>query len=192
VQITGERHRADGGGGRRMSLVHEALQKAEREKQRKLGTAPSAPISVGAPHPASAPVIHAPVATAPMSSAARGAVSHKPVTPAEEPPKPNNILLPLLIGCVAIVAMIAVVFLVGNATSVLRQSRENPPVTASVAPAPVAKSTLPAALQPTVQPPTAAAAPPSVVPPVAPAIDESKYKLSGIMKDPDGKPRPHE
>jgi hypothetical protein len=170
-----------------MSLVHEALQKAEREKQRKLGTAPSVPISVGAPHPASAPVIHAPVATAPMATAVRAAVSHKPVNPAEEPEKPNNVLLPLLIGCVAIVAMIAIVFLVGNATSVLRQSRESPPVAASAAPAPVAKSTLPAAPQPIV-PPTDSAVPPSAAPPVAPAIDESKYKLSGIMKDPDGKP----
>jgi hypothetical protein len=40
----------------------------------------------------------------------------------------------------------------------------------------------------TVLPPTDSAASPSVAPPVAPAIDESKYKLSGIMKDPDGKP----
>ena len=45
----------------------------------------------------------------------------------------------------------------------------------------------PAAPQPTV-PPIDSAAAPSVAPPVAPAIDESKYKLSGIMKDPDGKP----
>lgn len=170
-----------------MSLVHEALQKAEREKQRKLGTAPSAPVSVRASQPSSAPAIHSPVPAAPMFPSAHPTVPHGPVAPAEDPPKPNNVLLPLLIGCVAIVAMIAVVFLVGNATSVLRQSRENPPVTASVAPAPVAKSTLPAAPQPTV-PPADSAIPPSAAPPLAPAIDESKYKLSGIMKDPDGKP----
>jgi len=170
-----------------MSLVHEALQKAEREKQRKLGTAPGAPGSPGAPPAVPTPIIHAPVATAPLASAGRAAASHEPTTPVEEPPKTNNVLLPALIGCVAIVAMIAIVFLVSNATSLLRQSRENPPVAASAAPAPVAKSTSPAAPQPTV-PPIDSAAAPSVAPPVAPAIDESKYKLSGIMKDPDGKP----
>jgi hypothetical protein len=41
----------------------------------------------------------------------------------------------------------------------------------------------PAAAQPSSDPAT----PPNVPPPAAPAIDESKYKLSGIMKDPDGK-----
>src|SRR5882724_5323419 len=123
-----------------MSLVHEALQKAEREKQRKLGTAPSAPVSLVAPHPASTPVFHAPVATAPVASVARPAIPHVLSASAEEPRKSNNILLPALIGCVAIVAMIAVIFLVSNATAVLRQSKENPS-----AAAPIAKSTSPAA-----------------------------------------------
>jgi hypothetical protein len=162
-----------------MSLVHEALQKAEREKQRKLGTAPGAPVSLSAPHPASTPVIHAPVATAPLAPVARAAASHRPATPVEEPPKTNNVLLPALIGCVAIVAMIAIVFLVSNATSLLRQSRENPPAAASAAPAPVAKSTSLATAQP-VDSSVPASAPPSVA-------DESNYKLSGIMKETDGK-----
>ena len=161
-----------------MSLVHEALQKAEREKQRKLGTAPSAPVSLGAPHPASTPVFHAPVATAPVASVARPAVSHSPIAPIEELRKTNNILLPALIGCVAIVAMIAIVFLVSNATSLLHQSRENSPVAASVA-----KSTPLTAPQA-----TDSSVPASVPPLAAPVTDESKYKLSGIMKDPDGKP----
>jgi hypothetical protein len=78
-----------------------------------------------------------------------------------------------LIGCVAIVAIMAIVFLVSNASSALRQSKESPTGAAAV----------PAELQPTAKPPTDSAAPPQV----APAIDESKYKLSGIMKDPDGK-----
>lgn len=171
-----------------MSLVHEALQKAEREKQRKLGTVPGAPISLGAPPAVHTPIIHAPVAPAPMASVARAAASHAPATPVEAPPKTNNFLLPALIGCVAIVAMIAIVFLVSNATSLLRQPRENPPVAASAVPAPVAQSTSPAAPQPTVPPPADSAAPASVPPPVAPLTDESKYKISGIMKDPDGKP----
>jgi hypothetical protein len=113
----------------------------------------------------------------------REAVSHKPVAPVEETTETNNFLLPALIGCVAIVAIIAIVFLVSNATSVFRPSKENPPVAVSAASAPVAQSTSPAA-----PPPTESAAPASVPPPVAPMTDESKYKISGIMKDPDGKP----
>ncbi len=172
-----------------MSLVHEALQKAEREKQRKLGTVPSPPVSVTrASPPVSTPVVHAPVATAPTTPVTRAVVSHKPAAPAAEPEKTNNILLPALIGCVAIVAIIAIVFLVSNATTVLHQSKESPPVAASAAPVPAAQSTSPAASQPTAPPPTDSAAPASVPPPVAPVTDESKYKISGIMKDPDGKP----
>jgi len=171
-----------------MSLVHEALQKAEREKQRKLGTVPSAPVSPGVPHPVSTPVFHAPVPTAPVAAAARPAISHSPATPVEEPQKTNNVLLPALIGCVAIVAMIAIVFLVSNATAVLRQSKGTPPVAASVAPVPVAQSTSAAASQPTASPPTESAAQASAALSAAPVTDESKYKLSGIMKDPDGKP----
>jgi hypothetical protein len=171
-----------------MSLVHEALQKAEREKQRKLGTAPGAPVSPSAPPAVPTPVIHTPVAPAPVAFVTRAAVSQKPATPAVEPPKTNNILLPALIGCVAIVAMIAIVFLVSNLASLLRQSRENPSVAAAASPAPVTQSTSPAMPQPTVPPPAGSAAPASVPPPATPVIDESKYKLSGIMKDPDGKP----
>ena len=170
-----------------MSLVHEALQKAEREKQRKLGTTPSPPVSHTAPHPA--PVVHAPVAHTPMASIAH-AVSHEPAASVNEAPKANNFLLPMLIGCVAIVAMVAVTFLVINATSLLRQSRENPPVTASATPIPVAKPASPAASQPAATPTTDSAIPATVPVPSSsvPATDESKYKLSGIMKDPDGKP----
>jgi len=171
-----------------MSLVHEALQKAEREKQRKLGTAPSAPVSLGAPHPVSTPVFHVPVATAPVASVARATASHSSATPVEEPPKTNNVLLPALIGCVAIVAMIAIVFLVSNATAVLRQTKETPPAAASVVPVPVVQSTSAAASQPTTSPPTDSAAQASAALSAAPVTDESKYKLSGIMKDPDGKP----
>jgi len=168
-----------------MSLVHEALQKAERERQRKLGMAP---VSLGAPQPVSTPVVHAPAATASLTHVAPAAASPKPAAPVEEPPETNNFLLPALIGCVAIVAIIAIVFLVSNATSALRQSKGSPPVTVSAAPAPVAQSTSPAAPQPTAPPPTDSAAPSSVPPPVAPVMDQSKYKISGIMKDPDGKP----
>jgi hypothetical protein len=83
------------------------------------------------------------------------------------------------------VAIIAIVFLVSNASSVLRQSKESTPVAA--APPPVATSTAPAEPQPTAPPRSDSATPPNAPSPAASAIDESKYKLSGIMKDPDGK-----
>jgi hypothetical protein len=52
----------------------------------------------------------------------------------------------------------------------------------------VAKSIVPVAEpQPTAQPPSDSATPANVPSPSPPAVDESKYKLSGIMKDPDGK-----
>jgi len=171
-----------------MSLVHEALQKAERERQRKIGMAPSAPISHGAPQPGATPVVHASAASASTAQATHAVAPAKPAAPVEEPPKANNFLLPALIGCVAIVAIIAIVFIVSNATAVLRQSKEKPPVAASAATAPVAQSTSPAALQLTVPPPADSAPLASVPPPVAPMTNESRYKISGIMKDPDGKP----
>ena len=113
---------ADDGGYRRMSLVHEALQKAERERQRKTGAAPSAPAAtpvapLGQSTPAQAPRLPEPIPSAPHP-----VVSRKPAPPVEAAPRANQFLLPVLIGCVAIVAMIAIVFLVSNATSVLRQS----------------------------------------------------------------------
>jgi hypothetical protein len=170
-----------------MSLVHEALQKAEREKQRKLGTTPSAPISHAAPHPVSTAVVHAPAVTAPVVHVVHPAVTPKPTAPVEEPTETNDFLLPGLIGCVAIVAIIAIVFIVSNATSMLRQSKEAPAITASAVAAPVAQSTSPAAPQPIAAAATVSAAAANVPQPVTPPTDESKYKVSGIMKDPDGK-----
>ena len=174
-----------------MSLVHEALRKAEREKQRKTGTVPSAP---PAPHPPAppppaqthAPVVHAPVAATPVAPTRPEAALPSP-TPAgtEQPRESSRFLLPALIGCVAIVAIIAIVFLVSNASSLLRQTKE-------AAPVPIAQSAAPAnpsATTPSVAEPTAdSATTPGAPPPTAPPIDESKYKISGIMKDPDGKP----
>jgi hypothetical protein len=172
-----------------MSLVHEALQKAEREKQRKLGTTPSAPVSYSTPQVVPAPVIHTPAAPVSVIHVAREAVSPTPAAPVEETTETNNFLLPILIFCVAVVAIIAIVFLVSNANSVLRPSKENPPVAVTAAPAPVTPSAPSAAApQPTAPPPTEPATTASVLPPAAPVTDESKYKVSGIMKDPDGKP----
>jgi len=176
-----------------MSLVHEALRKAEREKQRKAGVAPNATPSpaahqVATPPPARATTAQAPVVTMPVAPVTRSVDTRQPTPNVEKPLEPNHFLLPALIGCVAIVAIIAIVFLVSNASSALRQSRETAPVAATAAaPAPVAKSTVPVEPQPAAQPPSDSATPANVPPPSASAIDESKYKLSGIMKDPDGK-----
>jgi hypothetical protein len=105
-----------------------------------------------------------------------------------QPRETNHFLLPALIGCVAIVAIIAIVFLVNNASTALRQAKQSTQAAvAASAPTPVAQSTAPAAqpadsrsidhLPSTIPAPTA-----------APPIDDSKYKISGIMKDPDGTP----
>ena len=173
-----------------MSLVHEALRKAEREKQRKLGTAPAAPTPHVTSQPVRAPIVHSPAVATPVAPVVRAPSAHTPAPTVERPTDKNNFFLPMLIGCVAIVAIIAIVFIVRNATSVLRQSKEAPPVVASAVPAPVAKSTPPAESQPAVAPAVSTTTPsvPSPAAPAAPVVDESKYQISGIMKDPDGKP----
>lgn len=167
-----------------MSLVHEALRKAEREKQRKLGAVTGAPSSTqppATPQPIHTPAVHPPVAAAPVAPVTREAVTHQPAPAAEQLPEKNHFLLPALISCVAIVAIIAIVFLVSNASSVLRQSKESPPVAKSSVPA-----VSPTPIQPPAQPPTDSATPLNA-PPTTPAADDSKYKISGIMKEADGK-----
>ena len=172
-----------------MSLVHEALRKAEREKQRKAGTVPPAspsPHPTPVPQPVHAPATHAPVVTTTVAPIGRQAVARASAPSSEKPLEANHFLLPALIGCVAIVAIIAIVFLVSNASSVLRQSKESAPAAAAAAApvTPLAVSANPPAAAP---PPSDTATPPNVPTVTAPAVDESKYKLSGIMKDPDGK-----
>jgi hypothetical protein len=107
---------------------------------------------------------------------------------ADQPSDTNHFLLPALIACVAVVAIIAIVFLVLNATTAIRQSKESTlAAVAASAPAPVAQSTVPTtplAAAPRLDAASAPGAPPTA----APTIDDSKYKISGIMKDPDGKP----
>lgn len=180
-----------------MSLVHEALRKAEREKQRKAGTVPPAATHQPAPPPPTpthTPVVHAPAAASPFGSLSRGA---QPPGPAPERAREtNHSLLPALIGCVAIVAIIAIVFLVSNASSLLRQTKENIPATAAAAATtvPIAQSTTPTdpAAPPTTssatQPTADSVSTPSASSSTPPTLDDSKYKISGIMNDPDGKP----
>jgi hypothetical protein len=171
-----------------MSLVHEALRKAEREKQRKLGATPSAPPApaVAAPQPIHAPTTHPPVAPVPAILVTREPVPQRTVPVVDESRETRHFLLPALIGCVAIVAIIAIVFLASNAASFWRQFRESPSI-ATPAPAPVAKATAPVDPQSPAPRPTDAATPSSVSPSAPLAADNSKYSLSGIMKDPDGK-----
>ena len=168
-----------------MSLVHEALQKAEREKQRKAAAAPVptpvAPLGQVTP-------IYRPHSAEPLPPVAGEPVAVKPAPTPEALSRPNQFLLPVLIGCVAIVAMIAIVFLVGNVTSTLRQSKEVSPAPATIVSVPAAKSPEPPSpAQRAAQAPVESAVTPSAPPPVTPSGDNSKYKLSGIMKDPDGK-----
>jgi hypothetical protein len=171
-----------------MSLVHEALQKAEREKQRKAAAAPSATVATPVAPLGQAKPIYAPHSVEPLPPVARESVTAKPAPAGKAPRRPNQFLLPVLIGCVTIVATIAIVFLVSNATSTLRQSKEVSPAPATVVSTPAAK--LPEPPPPPAQRATqvsAESSAPSVPPPVTPPANDSKYKLSGIMKDPDGK-----
>jgi hypothetical protein len=171
-----------------MSLVHEALLKAEREKQRKAAAAPSATVAAPAAPLGQAKLIYAPRSVEPLSPVAREPVTVKTAPAGKAPSRSNQFLLPILIGCVGIVATIAIVFLVGNATSTLRQSKEVSPAPATVVSAPAAKLPEPPPLpaQRTAQV-SAEPSAPSSPPPVTSSADNSKYKLSGIMKDPDGK-----
>jgi hypothetical protein len=170
-----------------MSLVHEALQKAEREKQRKVGAALSASVAAPTAQPVQTPTVPSPAAIVAAGTTPREKVVHKPAPAVEEPQRTNPFLLPVLIGCVAIVAIIAIVFLVSNATSALRQSREVSSAPATTASASAARSTEarppPRAVQTSIEP----SIPPSVQPSASAAGNDSQYKLSGIMKDPDGK-----
>lgn len=171
-----------------MSLVHEALQKAEREKQRKAAAAPKASVAAPIAPLGQSASVQAPRLPEPITSSPHPVISGKPVPPVEASPRANQFLLPVLIGCVAIVAIIAIVFLVSNATSALRQSKEVSVAPATVVSAPAAKLPEPPPL-PTHRAVQASAesAAPSVPAPVTSPASDSKYKLSGIMKDPDGK-----
>jgi len=176
-----------------MSLVHEALRKAEREKQRKVGSAPQASHPT-TPQPVHAPPVHVPVAPAPVAPVTRNTIAHKsavvdqPAPVLRESKEANHSLLPALIGCVAIVAIIAIVFLVSSASSVLRQSKESPATAAALAtPPPQAKSTISPEPQASAQTSADSVAQPSAPSPPMPAADGSKFTLSGIMQDPDGK-----
>ncbi|HVM61837.1 MAG TPA: hypothetical protein VMV72_13325 [Verrucomicrobiae bacterium] len=168
-----------------MSLVHEALRKAAREKQRKTGAAPAAPVQPLPASPAPSVPAHQPVASA-VAPASQVTDSRSRASATEQRREASRFLLPALIGCVAIVAIIAIVFLASNALPLLRQAKDTAPVTTPAASAPAAASTAPATTPTASAQSTAAAPAPSTAPVVM--ADESLYKISGIMNDPDGKP----
>jgi hypothetical protein len=173
-----------------MSLVHEALQKAEREKQRKTGVAP---ISSAVPIPKPAP--SEPRTAAPIASAAvaKETVAARPTAPPPAAtPQRQQTIMPVVIACVAVVAIVAIVYLVSQATSTIRRSNEVVSASAahgesrgagaersrSVATAPTVPVVQPAAL--TEQSPPAAT--PALA--AAAAAEPAGFKLTGIMKDP--------
>jgi len=172
-----------------MSLVHEALQKAELEKQRKAGIAP-------APHrPLPQPTQHfgspgSQSIDAPAMISAGGAIAVGEFAGNASAigSQKSSPLLTALIGTVTAVAMVAIVFLVALASSTLQDSKRA--VTASPVAAPS-----PAPAAETVAAPKAQAVEASAAinkeEPAASAVQqppaEPRFKLSGITRDPDGK-----
>jgi type II secretory pathway component PulC len=161
-----------------MSLVHEALQKAEREKQRKAG---------GIPAPIISPLVHA----APGANV-RPAASI--VAPVVEVRQQKSHLLTALITCVAVVAMVAIVSLVSNVSFTFRESRKavaaKPETLSGTEALPatvVASPRLP--LLPGATEHVATQKP--VVPTAAPAetsatVAETRFRITGITTDPEG------
>ena len=111
-----------------MSLVHEALQKAEREKRRKASLAPAPSVSTA--------TVVAPVAA-----------SHVQATPAPpatvEPRRSYQALLTVLSMCVGVAGLVAIVYLVSKATSTVRESQQAVTPTEASAPASTAPSSPP-------------------------------------------------
>jgi hypothetical protein len=150
-------HDLDGIGSGTMSLVHEALLKAEREKQRKTGSASvfaqwTQPVATR-PTPKReerqvAPTKAAPIPQTPVSVVA---------APAQ---KSHQTVLVLVGACVALVAIVAIVFMVNRTVPTMRKPESS-----------VSSSSVPI-----VSPPAATPSP----------ADASRYKISGIMKDPQG------
>jgi len=156
-----------------MSLVHEALRKAEREKLRKAGAALAAPLARPQPAATAVPTtssvtVVSPAATAQVTYAA-------PAVAVAEPPRSHQALLTTLIVSVGIVALVAIVYLVGNATSTIRESQQAVSVGA-----PPTASTSPAKTAP--RPPESASVQPA--PTSEPAVPDSRFRLTGVTVDP--------
>lgn len=144
-----------------MSLVHEALRKAEREKQRKTGVPPP-------PAPASPQIAvsHKPGAAIPLSPARQ----HEPAR--TEPQRSYYGLFLALTSCVALVAIVAVVFLVSRALV----PPQGPGQPAGVAALPGGNPVTPVASGTDAAAPTR---PPSAAP------DASAFAFTGTVTNPD-------
>lgn len=128
-----------------MSLVHEALEKAAREKQRKTGpVAPPPPSGSGQPQQ-----VNLPAAT------------------------PRRSRWPWVLAAVALVAVFAALWFAVKAYRQVEQALTPP------APPPPATAKV-------VEPPVQARTPLPQPPPAPLPVTESRYKVSGIMRDPDG------
>jgi len=129
-----------------MSLVYEALQKAEREKDRKTGIAPAREEKRVAPQP--------------------------PVpAPQVQPEAPSRSYFSMLIVCVSVVALVGIVYIVLLAAK-------------NVVLSPTAPAVLPATETRSVTTGPEPAAPPAPTPSasVATTENDSRFKLTGIVK----------
>ncbi len=175
-----------------MSLVHEALQKAELEKQRKAGIAPEPHRAL--PQPAQhfgspgSQSIDSPAMISAGGAIAVGEFAGNATAIGSQKSSP---LLTALIGTVTAVAMVAIVFLVALASSTLQDSKRAVSATPVAAPSPASAAEAVAASK--AQPVEASVAinkeePAASAVQQAPAQPaEPRFKLSGITRDPDGK-----
>jgi type II secretory pathway component PulC len=155
-----------------MSLVHEALQKAEREKHRKASAALAAPLA--RQQLAATPVSTTSSVTVVSPAVTAQVTQTAPTVAVAEQPRSHHALLTTLIVSVGIVALVAIVYLVGNATSTIRESqRAINTVTPTIASAPAAKNA------PPTEPALAQAVPAS-----EPAAPDARFRLTGITVDP--------
>ena len=155
-----------------MSLVHEALQKAEREKQRKTG---DPPIFVQRAQPV-APRPALPREDKPVAPTRVSGFPQAPASPAPAPvAKSHQTVLVVVAACVALVAIVAIVFIVNRTASVARKT-ESPGRSSAVPTASSSTWTEPRPQTETLTQPAA----------TAPPADTSQYKVTGIMKDPQG------
>ncbi len=161
-----------------MSLVHEALLKAEREKQRKIGGVPifvqrMQPVELRPTPPRDEQPAAAEYLSRPAEPLAQTATSPD-AAPAQ---KSHQAVLVVVAASVALVAIVAIVFMVNRAAPTTRKTEsQGVPSPAPAASAPTSPEVAGAPTEVPVQPAT---------PP--PPLDTSRYHITGIMKDPQGK-----
>ena len=154
-----------------MSLVHEALQKAEREKRRKTGDPAPASIAVASPAPSSAPLLTSGATPAAPAVAADGRRRSDPASPS------SHSLLAVLISCVAVVGIVAIVWLVSRTPNpAARPARAEADASAHVvSPSPPSRES-----------PAEPAAHEDPLPANTTPVPPVDFKLTGIMQDPQG------